>query len=111
VPNPANLTVPAPVPPAPGLFSDRAAKGWELEGTYEIAKGFTVIGNYTNFTNRDPNDVPFRGTAEKSAAAWARYEFQNTELKGSTSPPASTGPTSVRAMWPPASPPPAPRPA
>ena len=82
VPNPANLTVPAPVPPAPGLFSDRAAKGWELEGTYEIAKGFTVIGNYTNFTNRDPNDVPFRGTAEKSAAAWARYEFQNTELKG-----------------------------
>ncbi len=82
VPNPANLTVPAPIPPAPNLFSDREAKGWELEGTYEITKGFTVIGNYTNFTNRDPNNVPFRGTAEKSAAGWARYEFQDTTLKG-----------------------------
>ena len=82
VPNPANLTVPAPVPPAPLLYSDRAAKGWELEGTYEITKGFTVIGNYTNFTNRDPNNIPFRGTAEKSAAAWARYEFQDATFKG-----------------------------
>ncbi len=82
VPNPANLVVPPPVPPAPLLYSDRTAKGWEVEGTYEIAKGFTIIGNYTNFTNRDPNNVPFRGTAEKSAAAWARYEFQKAELKG-----------------------------
>ncbi|MBC7365757.1 MAG: TonB-dependent receptor [Undibacterium sp.] len=82
VPNPANLTVPAPIPPAPLLYSDREAKGWELEGTYEITKGFTVIGNYTNFTNRDPNNIPFRGTAEKSAAAWARYEFQDATLKG-----------------------------
>jgi iron complex outermembrane receptor protein len=82
IPNPANLAVPPPNPPAPLLFSDRQAKGWELEGTFEIAKGFTLIGNYTNFTNRDPNNVPFRGTAEKSAAAWARYEFQNAELKG-----------------------------
>jgi len=82
VPNPANLTVPAPVPPAPLLYSDREAKGWELEATYEIQKGFTVIGNYTSFTNRDPNNIPFRGTAEKSAAAWARYEFQDATLKG-----------------------------
>ena len=82
IPNPANLAVPPPNPPAPLLFSDRQAKGWELEGTFEIAKGFTLIGNYTNFTNRDPNNVQFRGTAEKSAAAWARYEFQNAELKG-----------------------------
>ncbi len=82
VPNPANLTVPAPIPPAPLLFSDREAKGWELEATYEIQKGFTVIGNYTNFTNRDPNNQPFRGTAEKSAAAWARYEFQDATFKG-----------------------------
>jgi iron complex outermembrane receptor protein len=82
VPNPANLAVPTPVPPFPNLFSDRKAKGWELEGTFEIQKGFTVIGNYTTFTNRDPFNVPFRGTAEKSAAAWARYEFQNADLKG-----------------------------
>jgi iron complex outermembrane receptor protein len=82
VPNPANLTVPAPVPPAPLLFSDRLAKGWEYELTYEIVKGLTVIGNYTSFTNRDPHNVPFRGTAEKSGAVWMRYEFLNGDLKG-----------------------------
>jgi iron complex outermembrane receptor protein len=82
IPNPANLTVPAPIPPAPLLYSDREAKGWEFEATFEIAKGFTVIGNVTDFTNRDPNNIPFRGTAEKSAAAWARYEFLAGDLKG-----------------------------
>jgi iron complex outermembrane receptor protein len=82
VTNPGNLTSPPPNPRLPNLFSDRVAKGWELEGTFEIQKGLTVIGHYTAFTNRDPFNVPFRGTAEKSAAAWARYEFQNTALKG-----------------------------
>jgi len=82
VPNPANLVFPPPVPPAPLLFSDRAAKGWELEFTFEVSKGFTIIGNYTDFTNRDPNDVPFRGTAETSGAAWARYEFLKGSLRG-----------------------------
>jgi len=82
IPNPANLTVPAPIPPAPLLYSDREAKGWEFEATFEIAKGFTVIGNVTDFTNRDPNNIPFRGTAEKSSAAWARYEFLTGDLKG-----------------------------
>jgi iron complex outermembrane receptor protein len=82
IPNPANLTVPPPATPAPLLYSDRVAKGWELEGTYEIVKGFTIIGNYTKFTNRSPYNVPFRGTAEKAAAAWARYEFQDGILKG-----------------------------
>lgn len=82
IPNPANLAVPPPNPPAPLLFSDRKAEGWELEGTFEIAKGFTLIGNYTDFTNRDPNNVPFRGTAERSGAAWARYEFLDGSLKG-----------------------------
>lgn len=82
IPNPANLTVPAPIPPAPLLYSDREAKGWELEATFEIAKGFTMIGNYTDFTNRDPNNIPFRGTAEKSSAVWARYEFLKGDFKG-----------------------------
>lgn len=82
VPNPANLAVPPPSPPLPFLFSDRRAKGWELEGSFAITNGFTVIGHYTSFTNRDPNNIPFRGTAEKSAAAWARYEFQSAALKG-----------------------------
>jgi iron complex outermembrane receptor protein len=70
------------VPPAPLLYSDREAKGVEFEFTFEIVKGFTIIGNYADFTNRDPNNIPFRGTAEKSGAFWARYEFQTGELKG-----------------------------
>jgi iron complex outermembrane receptor protein len=82
IPNPANLTVPAPIPPAPLLYSDREAKGWEIEATFEVVKGLTLIGNYTDFTNRDPNNIPFRGTAEKSSAVWARYEFLKGELKG-----------------------------
>jgi iron complex outermembrane receptor protein len=82
IPNPANLTVPAPIPPAPLLYSDREAKGWEIEATFEVVKGLTLIGNYTDFTNRDPNNIPFRGTAEKSSAVWARYEFIKGELKG-----------------------------
>jgi iron complex outermembrane receptor protein len=82
VANPGNLVSPPPNPRLPNVFSDRVAKGWELEGTFEIQKGLTVIGHYTAFTNRDPFNVPFRGTAEKSAAAWARYEFQSSALKG-----------------------------
>lgn len=82
VPNPANLAVPQPNPLFPPLFSDRHAKGWEFEATYEVSKGFTVIGNFTDFTNRDPNNVAFRGTAERSGATWARYEFQGESFKG-----------------------------
>lgn len=82
VPNPANLAVPPPNPPLPFLFSDRRAKGWEIEGSLTVTNGFTLIGHYTTFTNRDPNNIPFRGTAEKSAAAWARYEFQGAGWKG-----------------------------
>jgi len=81
VPNPGNLTVPPPNPPLPLLFSDREAKGWEFGLTCEPVKGFTVIANYADFTNRDVNDVPFRSTPERSAAIWAHYEFQTGSLK------------------------------
>lgn len=82
VANPGNLTVPAPNPPLPNLYQDREAKGWEFESTFEIGSGFTLIGNYADFTNRSPLDVPFRGTAERSAAAWLRYDFSEGNLRG-----------------------------
>lgn len=82
VPNPGNLVFPRPTPQLPNLFSDRNAKGWELEFTFAITQSLTVIGNYTDFTNRDPNNVPFRGTAESSGAALARYEIDAGALKG-----------------------------
>jgi iron complex outermembrane receptor protein len=82
IPNPGNLTVPVPNPLLPDLFSDRTAKGWEFQGSYQFTKEFSLIGNYSNFTNRDPNNVPFRDTAEKSGALMARYAFVDGALKG-----------------------------
>lgn len=75
VPNPANLVVPAPNPPLPPLLSDRKAKGWEVEARANITDSFAIIGNWTGFTNRDPNNVPFRGTAEDSWALSGNYQF------------------------------------
>jgi len=75
VPNPANLTTPPPSPLLPSLFSDRKAKGWEYELRANPTKNLSIIGNYTSFKNRDPNNVEFRGTAEKSGGVLASYTF------------------------------------
>ncbi|HEU5080641.1 MAG TPA: TonB-dependent receptor [Opitutaceae bacterium] len=77
VPNPANLTTPPPNPLLPALFSDRTAKGWEYELRLNPTPNFSVIANYTNFRNRDPNDVEFRGVAERSGALLASYTFKD----------------------------------
>ncbi|ACB75414.1 TonB-dependent siderophore receptor [Opitutus terrae] len=75
VPNPANLTTPPPNPLLPALFSDRKAKGWEYELRANPTKNISIIANYTNFKNRDPNGVEFRGVAEKSGAVLVSYSF------------------------------------
>jgi iron complex outermembrane recepter protein len=82
IPNPANLAVPVPNPLLPDLFSDRTAKGWEFQGGYEFTKGLSLIANYSTFTNRDPNNVPFRDTAEKSGAVMVRYAVMDGDAKG-----------------------------
>jgi len=73
VPNPANAFVPPPVPLLPPLLSDRLAHGGEIEFTFVVSKNLSLIGNATVFKNRDIDNVPFRGTAEKSGAIWANY--------------------------------------
>ena len=75
VPNPGNLTTPPPSPLLPALFSDRKAKGWEYEIRANPTKNISIIGNYTHFKNRDPNNVEFRGVAEKSGAVLVSYTF------------------------------------
>jgi iron complex outermembrane recepter protein len=83
VPNPGNLTVPAPVPPLPPLYSDRTAKGWEFELNAALSPRLSLVGNYTDFKNRDPNGMVFRGTAEQSGAVWLNYSFESgTPLGG-----------------------------
>jgi len=84
VPNPGNLTVPPPIPALPPLFMDRVAKGWEYEVTAAVTQNFSVIGNYTNFTNRNPYGQVFRGIAEKTGAVWGSYAFKTGSLKGLT---------------------------
>ena len=80
VPNPANAFVPAPVPLLPPLLTNRLAHGVELELTFIVTKQLSLVGNATVMKNRDNDNVPFRGTAEKSAAAWLNY----TGEKGGT---------------------------
>jgi len=82
VPNPANLVVPPPVPALPALFMDRIAKGWEYELHASITKEWSLIGSYTDFTNRTPFGQVFRGIAEKAGAVWTSYEFKDGTFKG-----------------------------
>jgi iron complex outermembrane receptor protein len=75
IPNPGNLVIPQPSPLLPNLFTDRIAKGWEIEARAAITTQLSLMGNWTHFTNRDQNNVPFRGTAETSAALLANYDL------------------------------------
>jgi iron complex outermembrane receptor protein len=83
IPNPLNSAVPSPVPPAPPLFFDRKARGTELEIKYAVTKEFSFVGSGTVMTNRDANNMPFRGTAEHAGALWVNYSFaKESTLQG-----------------------------
>ena len=83
VTNPRNNEFPIPVPQLPALIETRVAKGWEYELHAAITSELSFVGNATVYTNRDPNNIPFRGAAEKSWVAALRYEFANQSvLKG-----------------------------
>ena len=80
--NPLNLTLPPPVPALPALLLNRIAKGWEFSVNAAISDELSVLMSWTDFSNRDPNGLPVRGTAEKSGAGWVRYERKQGPLKG-----------------------------
>lgn len=73
IPNPANSAVPVPSPLLPPLFSDRIAHGVELELNFAINRNLSLVANGTVMKNRDADNVPFRGTAEKTGAFWLNY--------------------------------------
>lgn len=75
IPNPANSAVPVPSPLLPPLFFNRKAKGTEFELSFAVSPNFSILGNATVMKNRDPDDMPFRGTAEKAGALWLNYTF------------------------------------
>lgn len=78
IPNPANSANPVPSPLLPPLFFDRVAHGVELEFNFAVNANLSLVGNGTVMKNRDANDMPFRGTAEKSGAFWVNYSFGKT---------------------------------
>jgi outer membrane receptor protein involved in Fe transport len=57
------------------LYTDRLAKGWEFELRANLNQNLAIIGSYTKFTNRDPNNVEFRGVAESAGSLLVSYEF------------------------------------
>ncbi|HWA28000.1 MAG TPA: TonB-dependent receptor [Lacunisphaera sp.] len=74
--NPGNLVTPPPNPLLPSLISDRRARGWEYELRAQPARNLSLLGSFTQFKNRDPNNVEFRGTAERAGSLLASYEFE-----------------------------------
>lgn len=80
--NPANLTTPPPPVLLPALVVAREASGWEFQVTGSLTKNLSVVASYADTTNRDPQGVPFRGSAEKMGAAFLRYEFSDGGFDG-----------------------------
>ena len=70
VTNPLNNEFPIPNPQLPALYEDRVAKGWEYELHAAITSELSFIGNGTNFTNRDPNNISPSGERRKRKS-WA----------------------------------------
>ncbi|MBL9208090.1 MAG: TonB-dependent receptor plug domain-containing protein [Opitutaceae bacterium] len=80
--NPANLTSPPPAVLLPALVVSREASGWEFQIAANLSRNLSLIASYADTTNRDPNGVPFRGSAEKMGALFVRYEFKDGPLTG-----------------------------
>jgi len=81
--NPENFKNPPPDPPLPSIFTDRTAKGFEFEFAWSPTKNFSVIGSYTDFENRDQDNMRYANVAERMAAIWGSYTFPDTgSLRG-----------------------------
>ena len=80
--NPALFSNPPPTVVPPSLLESRIARGWEYEINVPISEELSLIANATNFRNRSPYGVPFRGTSECSGAAWLYYSLRQGPLQG-----------------------------
>jgi len=78
-----NYSPPRPDPPYPSELSDRTSKGYEVEFAWSPTKAFSVIGSYTDYENRDQDNMRYTNVPEKMAAIWGSYTFgQNGPLRG-----------------------------
>jgi len=63
-------------------FLDVNSKGWEFEGTYSVNRNLTLIGNFSDYTYRQPTGVRIRAVPDKIWAAFADYHFTDGALRG-----------------------------
>ncbi|KXU36173.1 hypothetical protein AXK12_03935 [Cephaloticoccus capnophilus] len=80
--NPENFITPIPDPPLPSLFADRTAKGVEFEFAWSPTQSLSFIGSFTDYKNRDQDDMPYSNVAERMAAIWGSYTFSEGPLRG-----------------------------
>jgi len=76
--NIANWANPRPNPPLPAVLAERTSKGFEFELAWSPTKNFSVIGSYTDYENRDDDNMRYTNVAEKMAAIWGSYTFSET---------------------------------
>jgi len=65
-------------PKKPALRSTRTAKGFEFEFAWSPTKNISVIGSYTDFKNRDQDNMVYGNVAERMAGIWGTYAFSDT---------------------------------
>jgi len=65
-------------PPKPARRSDRTAKGFEFEFAWSPTQNFSVIGSFTDFENRDQDNIRYANVAERMAGIWGSYTFPET---------------------------------
>jgi len=78
-----NFRQPRPSVPYPAVSTNRTSKGFEFEFSWSPTKNLSIIGSYTDFENRDPDNMRVANIAEKTAAIWGSYTFSETDaLRG-----------------------------
>ncbi|HZZ56496.1 MAG TPA: TonB-dependent receptor, partial [Opitutaceae bacterium] len=80
--NPALFSVPPPTVSPPNIYSDRIARGWEFEFNTAITPNLSLLGSWSQMTNRSPYDVRFRADPEHYGAVYLNYRFLDGQLKG-----------------------------
>src|SRR5262249_27959931 len=58
------------------------SKGWEAEASWAVTKNLTLIGNWSDFTYRQPTGVRIRAVPDKIWALFADYHFTDGKLAG-----------------------------
>ncbi|KXU34998.1 hypothetical protein AXK11_07480 [Cephaloticoccus primus] len=74
----ANYVTPRPVPPLPPVLTQRTSKGFEFELSWSPTKNFSMVGSYTDYKNRDQDNMRYTNVPEKMASIWGQYTFSDT---------------------------------